>query len=575
MIYFIAAWCIVSIVSWLIGTALIISLRADCFDRMGDRIIVSLWLGLVLLADSLLLLSLILPLSPIVGLAFAIGISLLLICWAPIRDELQHLWRIKSLAVVVAIASWAVLVAAYMTTQVTWFDTGLYHFGLTRWLSEFGTVPGLALVLNNLGFTSSWFALTAPLSIESVASRVHAVTNGWVALLATCHGFLTLWYWVTGKARVTDKFMLIFLVLVLPGLTVTPFLSAIVTSSSPDVPIIFLTGVVAWSILTTTNSPSSRSEQSRTHLWGASLIPLLLAVGAVSIKLSALPLLPIALLFYGQQPFLDYRRLLFGGLLSLLLLSPLMIVSIVTSGCPLYPSSVLCVNVPWRVSAAVAHRAVEVIRFWDHNFGEVPPGANRFFWQLWEWLKFARFNAIMLLLLLLSMGFAIPTLRSARKQKIDSTSWLLCCSLIGMVFIMLRAPMIRFGLGYFMMTPAITISILGTAYFAKSNWQFPRYFSGPNVRGYLSKSFFVGLGLIAVLILFQPDIQARLFLPPAMPSTAVESKQSYDVQYVQPVNDSVKCWDAPIPCTHNELNIRLRHPSRGLRAGFVPAETAY
>ena len=572
MIYFIAAWCILSIVSWLVGTALILSLRADCFDRIGDRIIVSLWLGLVLLADSLLLLSLILPLSPIVGLIFAVSISLLLLCWAPIRNELKLLWRIRSPAVLVAIASWAVLVAAYMTTQVTWFDTGLYHFGLTRWLSKFGAVPGLVLVLNNLSYTSSWFALTAPLSIENVAPRVHAVTNGWVALIVTCHGFLTLWHWCTGKARVTDKFMLIFLVLVLPGLTVTPFLSAIVTSASPDVPVIFLTGVMAWSILTTTNSPSSHPKQSRMQLWNASLIPLLLALGAVSIKLSALPLLPVALLFYGCQPFFNYRRILLGGLLSLLFLSPFMIVSVVTSGCPLYPSSILCVNVPWRVSAEVAHRAVEIIRFWDHNFGEVPPEANRFFWQLWEWIKFARFNSIMLLLLFLSVVFFIPTFRSAHRQKIYSTPWLMGGSIIGMVFIMFRAPMIRFGLGYFVMTPAIAISVLGTAYVAQSNWRFPPYFSGKPFRGYLSRSLLAGLGLSTVLILFQPDVQARLFLPPTMPSTAVEARQSHDVQYVQPINDNVKCWDATIPCTPNDLNIRLRNPERGLRAGFVPVE---
>ncbi|MEM8614137.1 MAG: hypothetical protein AAGF93_19095, partial [Cyanobacteria bacterium P01_H01_bin.105] len=283
-------------------------------------------------------------------------------------------------------------------------------------------------------------------------------------------------------------------------------------------------------------------------------------------------LLPIAFLFYWQQQFLDLRRLLMGGLVSLLLLSPLMIVSIMTSGCPLYPSSMLCMDVPWRVSTDVIDKAVEIISLWDHNFGDIPPGANRFFWQLWEWLKFSRFNSVMLILMLLSTLFVVPTFRSAYRQRVYGTPWLFGCSLIGMVFIMLRAPMVRFGLGYFVMIPAIGIAVLGTAYFNQLNWRLSRFFSRRSFTSYLSNVFYVGFGLITVLVLLQPTIQARLLLPPTMPSVRVEDKQSYDVQYFKPANDGVKCWDAPIPCTHKDLKIRLRNPSRGLRAGFLPVE---
>ena len=177
----------------------------------------------------------------------------------------------------------------------------------------------------------------------------------------------------------------------------------------------------------------------------------------------------------------------------------------------------------------------------------------------------------MLILILLSAILIVPTYKSARKQKIYGTPWLFCCSAIGIVFIMARAPMIRFGLGYFVMVPAIGAALLGTAYINQSKWQLD--FSGVNTRKYLSQALFVGFGLVASLFLLQPSIQARLLVPPAMPSTGVESRQSYDVQYVTPANeDSVKCWDAPIPCTHNELEIRLRNPSRGIRGGFIPAE---
>ncbi|MFG6100685.1 hypothetical protein U2F10_00435 [Leptothoe sp. EHU-05/26/07-4] len=571
MIYFIAAWGILSVISWLIGIAIIIGLRADCFDRIGDRIMAAFWLGVVLLANGLLLISLALPLSPIAGLAVAMGVGLPLLCWPAIRAEIYHLWQARSPAMVSAVMGWTVLIAIYMTTKVTWFDTGLYHFGAVRWLSKFGTVPGLALVLNNLGFTSSWFALAAPLTLESVASRVTAVANGWVFLIITCHGFLSLGRWFMGKARITDKFMVIFLGLVLPAMILSPFLETILISSSPDIPVIFLSGIMAWSILAVVNRPQPSGKITDANPWNASLIPLFLALGAIAIKLSALPLLPVALLFYWQRQFPNFRRLLIGCVLSLLLLTPLIVVSIVTSGCPLYPSSMLCVNVPWRVPTEVIDKAVEVITFWEHNFGDIPPGPSRFLWQLWEWLQFSHFNIVMLILMVLSAVLALPTFVLARKQKIYGTPWLLCCSVIGMVFVMVRAPMVRFGLGYFVTIPAIGTAVLSTAYIAKSKWQLD--FSGFNIRKYLPQALFVGLGLTAALILFKPAIQARLLLPPKMPSTGLQARQSYDVQYVKPANDnSIKCWDAPIPCTYNELNIRLRNPARGLRGGFIPAE---
>lgn len=559
----------------MVGIAIIIRLRADCFDRTGDRLIAALWLGIVLLANGLLLISLGLPLSPVVGLAIAIGVSLLLLSWSPVRAEIQSLWTATSLPVMAMVISCSLLAAVYMTSQVTWFDTGLYHFGAIRWLSEYGTVPGLALLIDNLGFTSSWFALAAPFSVKSIAPRISAMVNGFVFLIFICHGLLALWYWWVGKARIADKFMLIFLGLVLPALLFTPFMSTVLVSSSPDIPVIFLTGIMAWSILTLVNRPDVEKTNLNSR-WDASLIPLLLALGAVSIKLSALPLLPIAFLFYWQRHFLDVRRVLIGSGLSILLLSPLMIVSVMTSGCPFYPSSALCMDVPWRVSTEVASRAIEIIRIWDHNFGDVPPGANRFFLQFWEWLKFARFNVVMLLLLVMSALVMVPTFRAANKQKVYGTPWLFGCSFIGMIFILIRAPMIRFGLGYFVMVPAVATAVLGTAYLAKYHWQLPQYFSRGTIYRPLSKSVFVGVGLMAALIIFQPDIQSRLFLPPAMPTNRVEPRQSNDVRFVTPVSDnSVKCWAAPIPCTpYGNLSIRLRDPSQGIKAGFLPGEVS-
>ena len=575
MLYFLAAWSILAILTWLIGAALLNGLRAECFDRDHDRTLIALWLGTIVLAESLLFISLGVPLSLPVGLIMAIG-AIFLLSWLPVRAELQRLRQTASIPIFLSLISWAIFIAAYMSRRVTWFDTGLYHFGAIRWLSEFGTVPGLALLMDNFGFTSSWFALAAPLHTEALAVHVTAVANGYILFLATWQGLVALRRWLAGNARITDKFWVLFLGLVIPALTLTTFLSAILLSASPDIPVIFLTGIVAWCILAIANhpaNPSSSFRESDTNHWDAALIPLILAGGAVSMKLSALPLLPIAFFFYWSRCRFSLRRFVVGGIVTAILLAPPMTVSVVTSGCPLYPSSALCVNVPWRLSVEQASQATENIRGWDRWFGSPPTGANPLLWRFWQWLQFAQLNLVMFLLIVISIPLIVFTLRDARKRSITGTLWLFGLSILGMAFVMLRAPMIRFGLGYFVMIPAVAIAILGPVCLTWFKWQPWQQFAAMASPKRASFTLLAILGLFGVIGLTQPAIQARLLLPPAMPTANLETQRSHDVEYVSPVGEREQCWDAPLPCASDaDKDIRLRNPAQGLDGGFIPAD---
>lgn len=578
MLYFMLVWSVLFFLSWLVGTTLLTQLQIDCFVRRSDnpndkpdscdQTIAAVWLGIVVVADGLLLLSLISPLSPTVGTGLALLVGLLCLSSGPVRTALKRLWRSLSIPRLAALAGWMVLIAMYTTQQVTWFDTGLYHFGAIRWLSQFGTVPGLALLLDNLGFTSSWFALLAPLSPAALAPHSSAVTNGFVLLLATCQGWIALKRWLAGKAQVTDKFIVTFLCLVLPTMTLTTFLSAILVSPSPDIPVIFLTGIVVWSLLTVRNSPKP-TEEGQT-VGDAALIPLILATGTACIKLSAIPLIPVALLFYTSQRPFHLSRLWIGALTLSLLIFPLLSVSVVTSGCPLYPSSVLCLDVPWRLSAEQAQLATETIRGWDKWFGTPPSDQNRLLWQMWQWLTFARLNLLMLALLIVSALLSKFVIKAARRQGVMGTPWIAGLACLGMMFILLRAPMIRFGLGYFVIIPATAIALLTPSSFIGI---------GPVRQAFLGKSrprIVAGaLGLTIAVAYWQTDARARLVLPPAMPSVETRTVRSHNIEYVSPMGENVQCWSAPIPCTlHQDLDIQLRNPDRGLRGGFIPASSS-
>jgi len=138
MLYFIVAWIVLLMVCCLIGTALINVLQADNFERVGDRTIAAVWLGVVILAISLLAMSLVLPLSPPVGALISISLSALSLLSQRTRNEIAALRSRLSPNTILGFFSLELGVAAITTQQVTWIDTGLYHYGVIQWLSRLG-----------------------------------------------------------------------------------------------------------------------------------------------------------------------------------------------------------------------------------------------------------------------------------------------------------------------------------------------------------------------------------------------------------------------------------------------------
>jgi hypothetical protein len=339
MIYFIFIWVLLFIACGSIGTNLLNRLQAECFERVGDRAIASLWLGIVVLALSLLTTSLVLPLSPLVGGILILCLSAASLLSPRTRTEIAALRSVISPHLILRLFILAFGVAAFTTRQVTWQDTGLYHYSAIRWLSEFGTVPGVALILNNLGFTSSWFALAAPFNAEIFDSRVSAVTNGFAFFIALLHFLICLTRSFTHNSQISDRWVVISSLMTLPLILVLPQMSQILVSPSPDLPVIFLIQVVAWAILIISNQKTPSLEPVEAPILDAKTIPLVLSIGAVTMKLTTLPLLFISGIFYIFARRFSFPRVLMGIALIFLLLSPFLISGIITSGCPLYPSS--------------------------------------------------------------------------------------------------------------------------------------------------------------------------------------------------------------------------------------------
>jgi len=572
MLYFIAVWMFLLVACSLIGIGLLNWLKADSFEEVGDRIIAALWLGVLALAISLLATSLLLPLSPLVGAIVTISWVALSLLSQRTRTELMVLRSLLSPSLIGGLLTLALAIAAFTTQQVTWIDTGLYHYSAIQWLAKFGTVPGIALLFPNLGFTSSWFALAAPLNAEIFQSRVSAVINGFALLIAILHFVISLAHCFSRKSKISDWFIAISSLIILPLVILHDLTSVILVSPSPDLPIIFLTQVVAWSILITSRNSTQEENKVRTSILESRIIPLIIAVGAVTIKLTALPLLLVSSLFYIFSIRLAFRRVFMSGAIISLLLLPMVSVSIMTSGCPLYPSSFLCLNLPWAVTIQKAQETAERTHGWFTWYGSPPTDANAWLWLFWKWFSETKANQAIALVLVISVILGIYIVRSLMTSKIRGLIWLAALEVCGIAFIMLTAPFFRFAVGYAIILPALSVALFCQSKLGNHssiNHRLMALYESNKLKKVFLISPLFSLTLISILFINQ-GIQFRLFLPPKLPQMKFAKKQVNDIVFFSPEISPKLCWATELPCAFKiEENIQLRDPSRGIQAGFV------
>ncbi|HAZ47366.1 MAG TPA: hypothetical protein DDW76_33360 [Cyanobacteria bacterium UBA11369] len=558
MVYFIITWTCLTIVLFLVGINLLRICKADCFDRRGDRALAAIWLGIVAVSLLWLTLSLVLPLSPLIGWGVAIDLAILSLVSKQTRSEIVAYKSIISPSFILGFFTLELLVAILTTQQIVWFDTGLYHLGSIQWLSKFGAVYGVALINPKFGFTSSWFAFSAPLIPEFIGNRVGAIANGFVFLIALIHWIITLTRILKNQARLPDWFYLVYAGILILVYFVTTFTGApILISFSADVAVNFLIGIIAWTILSIfpKNSVSIAFISPR-------IIPLIIACGTVAIKLSALPLLPGTLLFYAGVKPVKFKRLFWGIAVIILLLLPVTLVGIKTAACPLYPSKFMCLDLPWSVPAEITQEEAGEIKFLGELAQEKSP-IPQFILPYWNLLDDNEFKLIILLLALSLIFSGLIRKNSSGEQ------WLILIGLCGMAFIITQSPLLRFGIGYFILIPCLFIAGVGQVLLAKIQPIINQKLSRVQLSRYEKIVPLVALS-IAVAIAVQNDVKSRWLLPAELPSVQVIKAKVNDVEYAYPANWTVRCWKYPLPCAHVPVhNVKLRDPERGIGAGFV------
>ena len=569
MLYFIAVWTLLLIVCCIVGTGCLHFLQATAFRRSSDRFIAAIWLGIVILAVALLLVSLVFPLSSLTGLLVAAAFCGLALRGQATRLELAALKACYTRTTLLLYLIGAILIAALTTRPVTWLDTGLYHYPLIQWLHQIGTVPGLPLLFANFGFTSSWFAFAAPLNPEFLASRASALTGGFVLFIALLQAGISLAGAWTNRIQFSDWFLGLFSVVILLCLLGSPHLLEVSVSPSPDVPVSVLTGIITWTILVISNA--SQASSTRLRQSDSSLVTLVLATAVITIKLTALPLLVIGCSFYLTRNYRSLSRLVDGLAVLALVVSPFLLTQIFTSGCPLFPSTALCLNLPWSVPIETQRSIVELTHDWT-NWYSTAAGRVSLPVALLSWLNANRGNQIMALVAIMSFIMLGLLFKVLRQRSIRGGFWVIATQLVAMGFYLKTSPLLRFALPCLTLIPVWLISSYCHTQFRidllhrviqPARSALPRW--GVTWPGL---GFWLAVALLVNTIISSGSV-LRLVLPPRLQSAPLTQKQVNDITYLVPQNGDV-CWGSELPCAFEITpDIYLRDPSRGIAAGFV------
>jgi hypothetical protein len=319
-----------------IGSIFLDFLRITPNPGYYKKIIINIWLGLMLWSFILLYAGLFFALTPFrSALIIILAVSIL---WRLTPPEYRHGCALlanpqdssatggffKILISTVFTGLLPVLLPSSLA------ETHEYQLNLLRWLSEHGSVYGMALLNEKMAATSSWYALFAPWNHGIMQGLFGALPGLLILMLLHLHFLIALINWKKNQYSSADKLVIF----------TTPLLIAIclhsgqANSLSPDMPTCFALLFTVWLFMEDKNS----------------VLPLI--CGLMSLSLNII-LLPLFLLLPGyhliKQPRKRLRRFMILFTLTIIAVSPLAIHSLKSSGYLLYPFSSFSFDTPWTI----------------------------------------------------------------------------------------------------------------------------------------------------------------------------------------------------------------------------------
>ncbi len=444
------------------------------------------------------------------------------------------------------------------TQPVANSDTGLYHAQAIRWMEIYKIVPGLGSLHTRFAFNSAWLTLNAIFSFSFLGLRSLHLVSSLIFLIFQIYLFGAIPRILKRDYRLSN----ILKVCMIP----ISFYVIISQISSPgtDLP----SAILLWyTLLECVALSEDGTPIPISHLILLSLI----AIFAVTIKLSVFPLLLVAV--YATYRLLQSRNWkLFAGLVTLgaFIVTPWMIRSVYLSGYLFYPyAEIDLFNSDWKIPAERVQEDIDAIRAWELIPGQDTATTLAMTFGEWFPLWIARHTPNQLAVLLVIVIFPLITLfLSLWKNETGELirehlirQWLAYLTAFsGVFFWFSSAPKYRYGYGFLMIAFLLALSPLFVI-----------------TRGFLEKqSARLPAAVVTLLIAFQlmvlgqsfqkETLMSRLLLPTdyITLSTAPCKIQGYSLWCAEWYDE---CWYEPFPCIP-KVDPRVEMRSGALQDGF-------
>ena len=440
MIATLIIWLYTVILMYLYGLAAINGLRHILHINEGDEINfpLALLIGLMVLTVSASILNIFIPLG-IVSAGILLAGGLLILFSRRSLIPVNFNYRTYHPLTWILLASIFLTVLENATHVPSSSDTALYHAQTIRWFETYHTVPGLGNLHHRFAFNSSWLLLNAAFSFAFLEIRSFHLMSGVLFLSAAL-------FFAEGVEALIQKNLSVSIFIKILFLPLSFYLlGSDISSPATDMPVTLLTWVILilWA--------EELEAQSRVGLRSIGIF--LLSVFAVTIKLSAIPLLFFAI-FVLIAYFIEagWQRALKLGAAGLFVLIPWVIRSVILSGYLVFPvSQIDLFSVDWKVPID----QVETIRNAIFSFARFPGkdwqssiGMTTAEWvPLWFDKQTINQRGVFMLaafspLILLIVRYKYPSMVPSR--------YVFSCFVLyaGAIFWFFSAPDIRFGYGF-------------------------------------------------------------------------------------------------------------------------------
>ena len=540
------------------------------------------WAGLLLSSSGLMALSVLVPLGNGIAAAVLLAVATASASRRRTRETLTAWLREADRAGLVPfallIAGLAILAAG---DPATGGDYALYHYPVTRWFTEYGTVPGLTLIHTRFGTAASWWSLNAVFNIGPLTGRVSPFLGFLSVGLLFAHVVLCAARVLEGRAVRADWFLLTAVGMALPyfvGISLgNPF------TDRADSAVAQLGILLSWMFLALDDSRSATTPMDGALSRGTVSVLMILSAGAVTLKLSAAPFALVTWCYIATSGRQTRRDMVRAAAVGGAVLSGFVVFSMVASGCPLYPAPVACLDLPTGVGAVEASRYASIVtNFW--RWGTEASQGSFVEW-LTGWVSRRPALAFVSLgsLVAGALGLGVSV---ARTRRLIPEGAVLLLGALGLAYGLLLAPSLRFFVGALVLVPAMIVMLV-LDWSGVTAW--------PGLGGRARRGRILTVGVPALMLLGLGALPTTLFnvrsplrgrldrafalesvhwiRPPAIrPDPPVEVRWNGDVKYLDPIETS-QCWGADLPCTPylTVPEVRLRNPSRGYEAGFERA----